>query len=209
MANHFDYLLKYIIVGDSSVGKSNLLMKFIQNKFTEEYLTTIGVEFGTKNIKVNNKIYRIQIWDTAGQEYFRSIARAYFKNCVCAMVVYDITCKESFENVKNWLQDIHEESPKTVLICLIGNKIDLEDKRIITFDEGKKFSTENGIIFMETSAKTGEGINEIFEQSVKEIEKKMKENFYDLNSETCGIKKGKLKNIDLNSDKKKIKNGCC
>ena len=209
MANHFDYLLKYIIVGDSSVGKSNLLMKFIQNKFTEEYLTTIGVEFGTKNIKVNNKIYRIQIWDTAGQEYFRSIARAYFKNCVCAMVVYDITCKESFENVKNWLQDIHEESPKTVLICLIGNKIDLEDKRIITFDEGKKFATENGIIFMETSAKTGEGINEIFEQSVKEIEKKMKENFYDLNSETCGIKKGKLKNIDLNSDKKKIKNGCC
>ena len=209
MANNFNYLLKYIIVGDSSVGKSNLLMKFIQNKFTEEYLTTIGVEFGTKNMKINDKIYRIQIWDTAGQEYFRSIARAYYKNCVCAMVVYDITCKESFENVKNWLQDIREESPKTVLICLIGNKIDLEDKRIISFDEGKTFANENGIIFMETSAKTGEGINEIFEQSIKEIEKKMEENFYDLNSEICGIKKGRTKNIKLNTDKTEIKKGCC
>ena len=190
MANNFDYLFKYIIIGDSSVGKSNLLMKFIQNKFTEEYLTTIGVEFGTKNIKINNKIYRIQIWDTAGQEYFRSIAKAYFKNCVCAMLVYDITCKESFDNIKNWLQDIHEESPKTVLIVLIGNKIDLEDKRIISFDDGKNFANENGLIFMETSAKTGEGINEIFEQTIKEINKKIEENFYDLHSDTCGIKNG-------------------
>ena len=209
MANNFDYLFKYIIIGDSSVGKSNLLMKFIQNKFTEEYLTTIGVEFGTKNIKINNKIYRIQIWDTAGQEYFRSIAKAYFKNCVCAMLVYDITCKESFDNIKNWLQDIHEESPKTVLIVLIGNKIDLEDKRIISFDDGKNFANENGLIFMETSAKTGEGINEIFEQTIKEINKKIEENFYDLNSETCGIKKGKTKTIDLNSDQNKIKKNCC
>ena len=212
MASSFDYLLKYIIVGDSSVGKTNLLMKFIQNKFTEEYLTTIGVEFGTKNMKINNKVYRIQIWDTAGQEYFRSIARAYFKNCVCAMVVYDITCKESFENVKSWLQDIQEESPKTVLVALIGNKIDLEEKRIVSFDEGKKFATENGIIFMETSAKTGEGIKEIFEQSIREIEKKMEENYYDLKSESCGIKKGRSKNINLNKDKKdknQEKKGCC
>ena len=211
MANNYNYLFKYIIIGDPSVGKSNLLMKFAHNKFTEEYQTTIGVEFGAKNIQINDQAYRIQIWDTAGQENFRSITRAYFKNCVCAMIVYDITCRESFEHIQNWLQDIHDQSPKTVLIVLVGNKIDLEDKRIISYDEGKEFATKNGLIFMETSAKTGERVDEIFEISAKEIEKKMGENYYDLNSETCGIKKGRTNNINLNNEKNKDnkKRGCC
>ena len=210
MANNYNYLFKYIIVGDPSVGKSNLLMKFAHNKFTEEYQTTIGVEFGAKNIQLNNQIYRIQIWDTAGQENFRSITRAYFQKCVCAMVVYDITCRESFDHIKNWLQDIHEQSPKTVLIILIGNKIDLEDKRKISTDEGKDVAAQNGLIFMETSAKTGEGVNEIFEKTALEITKKMEENYYDLNSETCGIKIGKTNTITLNNDRKnKDKRGCC
>ena len=211
MANNYNYLFKYIIIGDASVGKSNLLMKFAHNKFTEEYQTTIGVEFGAKNIQINDQVYRIQIWDTAGQENFRSITRAYYKNCVCAMIVYDITCRESFEHIQNWLQDIRDQSPKTVLIVLVGNKIDLEDKRIISSDEGKDFASKNGIIFMETSAKTGERVNEIFEISAKEIEKKMGENYYDLNSETCGIKKGKTNSINLNKENNKDskKGGCC
>jgi Ras-related protein Rab-2A len=209
MANNYNYLLKYIIIGDPSVGKSNLLMKFANNKFTENYEATIGVEFGVKNIQIDNKIYRIQIWDTAGQENFRSITRAYYKNCVCAMVVYDITNKASFNNVQNWLQDVITQSPKTVLIILIGNKIDLEDKRKVIFDEGNEFAIKHGITFMETSAKTGEGVEEAFRKSVQEIEKKIVENYYDLNSETCGIKKGKANNISISNEKKKEKNGCC
>ena len=209
MANNYNYLLKYIIIGDPSVGKSNLLMKFANNKFTEDYEATIGVEFGVKNLQIDNKIYRIQIWDTAGQENFRSITRAYYKNCVCAMVVYDITKRTSFNNVQNWLQDVITQSPKTVLIILIGNKIDLEDKREVIFDEGNEYAIKHGIMFMETSAKTGEGVEEAFRKSVQEIENKIKENYYDLNSETCGIKKGKTNNISISSEKKKEKRGCC
>ena len=125
---NYSYLLKYIIIGDPSVGKSNLLMKFANNKFTEEYEATIGVEFGVKNITLDNQIYRIQIWDTAGQENFRSITRAYYKNSVCALVVYDITKRESFENVQSWSQDCRNQSPKTIIMVLVGNKNDFDWK---------------------------------------------------------------------------------
>ena len=211
MSNNYNYLFKYIIIGDSSVGKSNLLMKFAHNKFTKDYQATIGVEFGSKNIEINNKVYRIQVWDTAGQENFRSLTRAYYKNCVCAIIVYDVTNKQSFENIQNWLEDVHNQSPKTVLIVLIGNKIDLEDKRVISFDEGKELALKNGIIFMETSAKTGEGVNEVFNYTAQEIEKKMKENYYNLKSETCGIKEGNIDNngINLKDEKNNDKKGCC
>ena len=104
---NFNYLLKYIIIGDSAVGKSNILTRYVYEKFNEEFQSTLGVEFAAKNAIVDNKIYRIQIWDTAGQESFRSITRAYYKNSVCAFIVYDITSRSSFENVKSWLDDIH------------------------------------------------------------------------------------------------------
>ena len=201
MANNYNYLLKYIIVGDSAVGKSNLLMKFAHNKFTEDYQATIGVEFAAKNVEIEKQIYRIQIWDTAGQENFRSITRAYYKHSVCAMVVYDITNQKSFQNVQKWIEDIRNESPKTVLIILVGNKIDLEDRRVINYDEGNEFAMKNGIIFGETSAKTGDGINDIFLKSVKEIAKNIKENYYDLDSELSGIKKGNIKRNSINNEK--------
>jgi small GTP-binding protein len=190
---NFDYLLKYIIIGDAAVGKSNLLLRYAHGQFKPEYQLTIGVEFGAKNVEIRNKLYRIQIWDTAGQENFRSITRAYYKNSVCAMVVYDITSLDSFHHVQNWIEDIRNQSPKTVLIILIGNKIDLEEKRVVSYDEGSEFAIRNGIIFAETSAKTGDGIEEIFLKSAKEIAKNMSENYYDLTSETCGIKKGNVR----------------
>ena len=216
MANNYNYLFKYIIIGDPSVGKSNLLMKFAHNKFTDEYQATIGVEFGAKNIEMDQQIYRIQIWDTAGQENFRSITRAYYKNSVCAMVVYDITNRESFEHVQNWIEDVKNQSPKTVLIILLGNKVDLDDDRKVSYDEGNEFATKNGLLFMETSAKSGVGVEEIFKQSAKEIAQKISENYYDLTSETCGIKKGnadkvaskKSGRVSLNSGKSE-KKGCC
>ena len=206
MANNYNFLFKYIIIGDPSVGKSNLLMKFAHNKFTEEYQATIGVEFGAKNIEINKKIYRIQIWDTAGQENFRSITRAYYKNSVCAMVVYDITRRESFDHIVNWIEDVHNQSPKTITIVLIGNKIDLEDQRAVSYDEGNDFAIKNGIIFTETSAKSGEGVDEIFKKSAEEIESKMKQNYYDLNSETSGIKIGNNERLNKNNSKGKTNN---
>ena len=187
---NYSYLFKYIIIGDSAVGKSNILLRYIHDNFNEEFQSTIGVEFGAKNIKIEDKIFRIQIWDTAGQETFRSITRAYYKNSVCAFVVYDITNKNSFQNVKSWIEDCRKQSPKTVFMVLIGNKIDLEDNRQVSYEEGSVFAEKNGMLFFETSAKTGKNIEEIFLKSSMEIAKKIDSGFYDLSNDSCGIKQG-------------------
>ena len=199
---NFNYLFKYIIIGDSAVGKSNILLRYIHDKFNEEFQSTIGVEFGAKNIKIEDKIYRIQIWDTAGQETFRSITRAYYKNSVCACVVYDITNRNSFQNVKSWIEDCKKQSPKTVFLVLIGNKVDLEDRREVSYEEGSIYAQKNGMLFFETSAKTGKNIEEIFMNSSYEIAKRINNGFYDLTNENNGIKQGfNSENVTLSSNK--------
>ena len=207
----YNYLLKYIIIGDSAVGKSNLLLQYTFGEFIEEYKNTIGVEFGAKNVDIDNKSYRIQIWDTAGQECFKSITRAYYKNSVCAIVVYDITCLDSFNNVSSWIEDCKNYSPKNVYIVLVGNKSDLEERRQIPTEKGQEIADKFGISFFETSAKTGSNVVKIFEESTKEIAKRIDSDFYDLNDEDCGIIKGK-KNIKVSNTKKlggKQKKKCC
>ena len=209
---NFDYLLKYIIIGDAAVGKSNLLLRYAHGQFKEEYQLTIGVEFGAKNIKIDNKSFRIQIWDTAGQENFRSITRAYYKNSCCALVVYDISNRESFDHISNWIEDCKNQSPKTIFMCLVGNKCDLNEKRQVSIEEGREFAEKNGMIFFETSAKTGQNVEEDFKQSATLIAKKIKENYYDLENDSCGIKKGDVENNVVlgNSQKKENeKKGCC
>ena len=193
----FHYLLKYIIIGDPAVGKSNILLKYAHNKFTNEYQSTIGVEFGAKNLTIEGKVFRIQIWDTAGQENFRSITRAYYKNSVCALIVYDITNRSSFENIISWIEDCKGQSPKSIFIILVGNKNDLENERQVSYEEGLEFAKNNNIVFFETSAKTGKNISELFQTSAIEINKKIEEDFYDLENESCGIKIG---NIDSNNN---------
>ena len=207
---NFQYLLKYIIIGDSAVGKSNILLRYIHDRFSEEFHSTIGVEFGAKNIEVDGKIFRIQIWDTAGQETFRSITRAYYKNSVCAFVVYDISNRTSFENIKGWVDDCKRLSPKTVLIILVGNKIDLEDKREVSYDEGSIYAQKNGLIFFECSAKTGKNIDNLFIESTMEIDKRITKGFYDLSNENCVIKQGNNPgNITLKKDNDSYIGYCC
>ena len=207
---NFDYLLKFIIIGDSAVGKSNILLRYTNDSFSNEFQATIGVEFGAKNLTIDGKTYRVQIWDTAGQEQFRSITRAYYKNSVCACVVYDITNKTSFENIKSWLEDCKKKCPKSIYFVLIGNKSDLEEKREVTYEEGSIYAQKNGMIFFETSAKTGRNINEVFIKSTNDIAKNIENNFYDLESGNCGIKKGLgSKNINLNNTNVKKKRLCC
>ena len=214
-ALNFNYMLKYIIIGDSGVGKSNILLQYLQGKFNEEFQTTIGVEFGAKNLNIKDKIYRIQIWDTAGQEMFRSITRSYYKNSVCACVVYDITNRNSFDNIRSWIEDCKKHSPKTVFLVLIGNKNDLESSRKVSYDEGEDFAKKYGMLFYETSAKTGKNINEVFMNSCSEIAKKINNGFYDLNRDTCGIKVGFnnqesiVLDENINKRQKEKKGLCC
>ena len=194
MSLSYSYLLKYIIIGDSAVGKSNILLRYAHEKFNEDYQATIGVEFGAKNVEINNKTFRIQIWDTAGQENFRSITRAYYKNSVCAIIVYDITNKESFNNIQNWIEDCKNQCPKTIFFVLVGNKNDLEKERKVSFDEGKKFADSNDILFFESSAKTGNNVEDIFYKSAECISERINKNVYDLESDSCGIKLGEETN---------------
>ena len=186
----YDYLLKYIIIGDAYVGKTNLLLRYAHGQFRPDYQLTIGVEFGAKNIKIKDKIYRIQIWDTAGTESFRSVTRGYYKSSVCALVVYDIANRESFNNINDWIEDCKNQSPKTIFFVLVGNKSDLEDKRQVSTEEGQELADKYGMLFFETSAKNGQNVEEIFQNSANEIARKIDQGYYDLENDTCGIKQG-------------------
>ena len=206
----YDFLLKYIIIGDSIVGKSNLLLRFVYSTFNEEYKLTIGVEFGEKTIEVKNKKYKIQIWDTAGQEQFRSITRTYYKNSVCALVVYDITRRETFDNVINWIEDCKMNSPKTIYIVLVGNKCDLEKDSQVSTEEGEEIANRFGLKFFETSALKTINVNEIFSESAEFIDERINKNYYDLDFHACGIKKYNYSENKSNNNKKnKKKAGCC
>ena len=210
----FHYLFKYIIIGDSAVGKSNILLRYVYGKFNEEFQSTLGVEFAAKNLEINQKRYRIQIWDTAGQESFRSITRAYYKNSVCAFIVYDITNRTTFSNAKSWLDDIQKQCPKTVFLVLVGNKIDLKEERQVSYEEGASFAQENNMLFFETSAKTGENVEDLFFKSAESINEKLENGYYDLTNGGCGIKKGyNTENIVLNAEKLEENNNqngkCC
>ncbi len=186
----FDYLFKYIIIGQQAVGKSNLLLRYINGEFRNEYQTTIGVEFGSKSLFIKDKVYRIQIWDTAGQENYKSITRAYYKNSACAIIVYDISNRESFENVSSWIEDCKNQCAKTVYMTLVGNKSDLEEMRVVSKEEGQELAEKYGINFYETSAKTGENVEELFNNSAEEIIANIEAGYYDLEDESNGIKTG-------------------
>uniref|UniRef100_A0A6U3RS86 Ras-related protein Rab-18 n=1 Tax=Ditylum brightwellii TaxID=49249 RepID=A0A6U3RS86_9STRA len=162
LSNQHDYLFKILLVGNSSVGKTCLLQQFVDNWFDESSIPTIGVDFKIRTLEISGKVAKLQIWDTAGQERFRTITTSYYRGAHGAVVVYDVTSRESFEDVKRWFHDIERYSSPSVRKILVGNKIDLNGSRQVSFEEGLDFASNLGIDFMETSAKTAYKVEDLF-----------------------------------------------
>lgn len=169
----YDLSFKIIVVGDSGVGKSCLTMKGTKNHYEESYSPTVGFEFFTFNIRINDKNIKLQIWDTAGQDRFRAITKNYYKGANGIILIYDVTNMQTYENVKNWISQIKEEASPNVIIYLVGNKIDVPDEqRLIKAEDGQKIADEFNLPFKEASAKDGTNVNEIFQELLEEIDEK-------------------------------------
>ena len=161
--NNPDLSFKIIVIGDSSVGKSCLTLRGTKDKFKDFYTPTIGFEFLALNVRIKNKVIRLQIWDTCGQEIYRSLISSFYRNSSLAMIVYAIDNEESYNNLESWLDEIKCQTHPNLKIFLIGNKIDLEENRVIEKEKGEKFYLDHQLdFFIETSAKTGENAQKVF-----------------------------------------------
>nr|CAD7461135.1 unnamed protein product [Timema tahoe] len=167
--DEYDYLFKVVLIGDSGVGKSNLLSRFTRNEFNLESKSTIGVEFATRSIQVDGKTIKAQIWDTAGQERYRAITSAYYRGAVGALLVYDIAKHLTYENVERWLRELRDHADQNIVIMLVGNKSDLRHLRAVPTDEAKAFAERNGLSFIETSALDSTNVETAFQNILTEI----------------------------------------
>ena len=205
----YDYLFKILILGDSFVGKTNILKRFIHNEFDSTTKETVGVEFDSKNYNFGEKTIKAQIWDTSGQERYRSVTKAYYKGAKGALLVYDISRRITFENIDNWIIDLRTNGDKDILIILIGNKSDLNSKREVNKDEAETKAEQYNIAFLETSAKNGDNIDKAFSELVEQV----------YNANKTSIEKNDVKvegnnedGISLQKDdvdEQKKNKGCC
>jgi len=210
----YAYLFKYIIIGDTGVGKSCLLLQFTDKRFQPVHDLTIGVEFGARMVTIDEKQVKLQIWDTAGQESFRSITRSYYRGAAGALLVYDITRRDTFKHLSRWLDEARQHSQSNMVIMLIGNKSDLEHRRAVSTEEGKAFAEEHGLIFMETSAKTAQNVEQAFINTADKIHENIQTGVIDVSNESHGIKVGMAASNTLTVDKKNDQSaqkssGCC
>lgn len=231
----WDYVLKFVIIGDASVGKSSLLVRLTDQRFLTNPDPTLGVEFGSKLIFIpeQNKAVKLQCWDTAGTESFRSITRSYYRGAAGALVVYDVTSRASFTNARTWLEDVRQHADPNLTCILVANKVDLcpeveteEDgqvegqpsntvpgsrRREVRRSEAELWAQEEGMLFLEASAKTGKNVDEAFEQATRSILTKIQSGVFDDNR-SPGVKKSPRQNnpneLEL-EDSGKVKGGCC
>lgn len=202
MNPEYDYLFKLLLIGDSGVGKSCLLLRFADDTYTESYISTIGVDFKIRTIELEGKTIKLQIWDTAGQERFRTITSSYYRGAHGIIVVYDVTDEESFVNVKQWLNEIDRYASENVHRLLVGNKCDMSTKKIVEYTRAKEFADQLGIPFLETSAKNATNVEQAFLTMAAEIRNRMGPTQAD-NKAPSGVK------INASTPVKQSGGGCC
>ncbi|KAK4772467.1 hypothetical protein SAY86_014242 [Trapa natans] len=164
-----DYVFKVVLIGDSAVGKSQILSRFARNEFSLDSKATIGVEFQTRTLVIDHKSVKAQIWDTAGQERYRAVTSAYYRGAVGAMLVYDITKRQTFDHIPRWLEELRSHADKNIVIILVGNKTDLGDQRAVSTEDAKEFAEKEGLFFLETSALEATNIETAFLTVLTEI----------------------------------------
>lgn len=196
--------IKIMLLGESQIGKTSLIQRYVKNNFNLSYITTVGIDFQLKQIKMNNKSIKLQIWDTAGQERFKNITKSYFHSSDGFIVGYDITSRLSFTNVSTWLKEINENAPEEIQKILIGNKCDLNEREVTT-EEGKKLAEENGMKFFETSAKNDINVKETFEAITEDILDVQYKEEGDGNRNSLVIDR----KTEKKKDEEKEKKGCC
>ena len=208
---NYDLIFKIVLIGDSGVGKTNILSRYINNEFSLATQSTVGVEFGSKIIKKNGKVIKLQIWDTAGQERYKSITSAYYKGSKGAFVVYDITRKTTYDNIDKWIGELKTNGSEDVLIMLVGNKSDLEEKREVITEEVEKKAQEQKLAFCETSALNGKNVEYAFENLINEILKKVEKEKINEAKQLSESKAITLETADrkLNEKNNKKKKKCC
>ena len=204
---------KIIFLGDQGVGKSSILNRFSQDKFEQEYQATIGLDFHSKNATINGANIRLLLYDTAGQEKFKSLIPMYIRDANIIIVVYDITIKDSFTHTSHWVNETKDLKREDAIFVLVGNKIDLNDKRQVSSQEGQNYANEKEFIFCEVSARTGQGIQELFNNNIfPEMVKKFKivgddDDLYKTNEQKTD--NDEMNGVKLDSTEKKKKKGCC
>ncbi|WCJ37227.1 hypothetical protein M5689_018379 [Euphorbia peplus] len=203
-----EYLFKIVIIGDSAVGKSNLLSRFARNEFDSNSKATIGVEFQTQVVDIDGKEIKAQIWDTAGQERFRAVTSAYYRGAVGALLVYDITRRSSFDSVKRWLDELTTHCDTAVAKMLVGNKCDLENIREVSVEEGKNLAEEESLFFMETSALDATNVQTAFEVVIREIYNNVSRKVLNSDSYKAELTVNRVSLSD-NSAKKTSFSSCC
>uniref|UniRef100_A0A6A7GA75 GTP-binding protein YPTC1 n=1 Tax=Hirondellea gigas TaxID=1518452 RepID=A0A6A7GA75_9CRUS len=165
----YDYLFKTVLIGDSGVGKSCLLLRFADDSFTDSYISTIGVDFRFRTVSIDNKTVKLQIWDTAGQERFRTITSAYYRGAHGIIMVYDVTNQDSFDHVEDWLSEVNRHASESTMKLMVGNKADMVDDKKVSSSTAQQFADRLGILFLETSAKNATNVEAAFLTLAKEL----------------------------------------
>merc|ERR1711937_134777 len=169
--NNKIFQFKLVLLGDSAVGKSSLVLRFVRGQFFEYQESTIGAAFLTQTVALNDTTVKFEIWDTAGQERYHSLAPMYYRGAAAAIVVYDITNRDTFQRAKQWVKELQRQGNPNIVIALAGNKSDLNSKRKVEPEEAESYANDNGIFFMETSAKTATNVNELFVAIARKLPK--------------------------------------
>ena len=201
-----DVLFKILLIGDSGVGKTSLIMRYTKNLFNEDYLNSIGVDFKSKDLYIEEKKIKLQIWDTAGQERFRTITSSYYRGAHAIAVVFDLTKRQSYDHVKRWMEDINKYAKENVLKFLIGNKADLKNEIQVSYEEARALASQMKTTYFSVSAKKNENINEFFETATKLF--LIKFDLYEDDNQKVVLKKGQISNKDNKKKGNSKKENC-